>query len=176
MGKSDSAARIYLIIADERDSGFQDSKVCPTRQITIKVRKNCIMVFRSLDHRQHPPSSIEESEDTRFQVFVLSGGTGMAGEQVARTVLAQFLGTHVYVRAFSKLLHKRQVKAILRRAAKDGAVITHMFVDPKLRKSITKYTKKTRGYCHRPGGAAHAKAGRQTIVGTAGETGLNIQK
>ena len=89
-----------------------------------------------------PPPPLEDSKNPNFPVFVLSGGTGMAGEQVSRTVLAQFLGENVSVRVFPKILHKNQVKAILARAASEGAVIAHTFVDPKLRKTTTKTSEK----------------------------------
>jgi len=72
-------------------------------------------------------------------LYVLSGGVGASGEQLARTVLAQFQGADVPIQIFAKVYHKENIREIVAEAAAQGAILAHTFVDPKLRKTITQY-------------------------------------
>ncbi len=74
--------------------------------------------------------------DTAFLVYVISGGVGSSGEQLARTVLAQFPEAVVDIQIFPKVDTKRQVRQILNKALLNQAVIAHTFVDPKLRRFV----------------------------------------
>jgi [pyruvate, water dikinase]-phosphate phosphotransferase / [pyruvate, water dikinase] kinase len=71
-----------------------------------------------------------------FPLYVMSGGVGSSGEQLARTVLAQFQNVNVEIEVFPKISTKLQVQQILQNASVDGAVIAHTFVDPKLRRIL----------------------------------------
>lgn len=66
-------------------------------------------------------------------LFILSGGVGMSGEQVVRTVLAQFPGANVSLQIFPKITQESQVRAHYQHAAEAGAIVIHTFVNPQLR-------------------------------------------
>ena len=71
-------------------------------------------------------------------LYIMSGGVGASGEQLARTVLAQFPDNQVQIELFPKVFHTHQVKEILHNAADRSAVVAHTFVNPKLRKVVHK--------------------------------------
>lgn len=71
-----------------------------------------------------------------FPLYVISGGVGSSGEQLARTVLAQFPGAEVTVRIFPKIYTKKQVRQVLEKALHNDAIVAHTFVDPKLRRVV----------------------------------------
>lgn len=75
-----------------------------------------------------------------FPVYVISGGVGTSGEQLARTVLAQFPESEITIRIFPKLFTTNQVQQILDKALSERAVIAHTFVDPSLRQFVKKYS------------------------------------
>ena len=77
--------------------------------------------------------------DPSLPVYILSGGVGSSGEQLARTVLAQFREANVFLQIFSKVVHKAKAREIVDQAAVQGALIIHTFVDPKLRKAVQEY-------------------------------------
>ncbi len=68
-----------------------------------------------------------------FPIFILSGGVGMSGEQVVRTVLAQFPNANVTLKIFPKITQEEQVREHFQHAKHEGAVIVHTFVNPQLR-------------------------------------------
>lgn len=73
-------------------------------------------------------------EQESFPLYILSGGVGASGEQITRTVLAQFPKADVEIEIFPKVFTKHRVEQILRRAVEQGAIVAHTFVDPKLRR------------------------------------------
>jgi hypothetical protein len=75
-----------------------------------------------------------------FPVYVISGGVGTSGEQLARTVLAQFPDSEITIRIFPKVFTTNQVQQILDNALSAGAVVAHTFVDPSLRQFLKKYS------------------------------------
>jgi hypothetical protein len=76
-----------------------------------------------------------------FPIFILSGGVGMSGEQIVRTVLAQFPDANVTIQVFPKITQEKQVEELFRHATQVGALIVHTFVDPQLRATAEKYAK-----------------------------------
>jgi hypothetical protein len=66
-------------------------------------------------------------------IFVVSGGAGASGAQVARTVLAQFQGVHVPVFVVPYVQNPEQVREAVGRAAADQGTIVHTLVDARLR-------------------------------------------
>jgi regulator of PEP synthase PpsR (kinase-PPPase family) len=91
-------------------------------------------------HQRQPSSGT--SGKTPLSIFVVSGGMGSSGEQLARTVLAQFPESGVSVRVFPKVFTKEQVQQIMDTAAKNDAVVVHTFVDSELRGIAANYSKK----------------------------------
>jgi [pyruvate, water dikinase]-phosphate phosphotransferase / [pyruvate, water dikinase] kinase len=66
-------------------------------------------------------------------IYVISGGVGGSGEQVARTVLAQFQDAPVTLKIIPKVFREDHVENIFRQAAEEGALVVHTFVDEGLR-------------------------------------------
>jgi len=79
-----------------------------------------------------------------LSLYILSGGVGSSGEQLARTVTAQFPEAAIEIKVFPKVFTKRHVEQIIEEAAKNKAVVAHTFVDPQLRKSVKSITQ---AYC-----------------------------
>lgn len=76
----------------------------------------------------------ETRKSKSFPVYILSGGVGATGEQLARTVLAQFSDSRVSIEMFPKILSWEEAEKVLRQAAEQNAVVVHSFVDPDLRR------------------------------------------
>lgn len=76
-------------------------------------------------------------EKRSVQIYVLSGGVGASGEQLVRTVMAQFPDADIQVEVFPKLSNQNQIGQIIENASATGAIVAHTFVDPELRR-ITK--------------------------------------
>jgi len=68
-----------------------------------------------------------------FSVYVISGGVGTSGEQVARTVAAQFEDAPVSIKVIQKVRRAEQLENIFAQAAEEGALVVHTFVDATLR-------------------------------------------
>jgi len=79
-----------------------------------------------------------DKADEHF-VYILSGGVGSSGEQLARTVLAQFPGTNVSIRIYPKVFTKKQVRQILGSLVESNGIIAYTFVDPDLRRAVQKF-------------------------------------
>lgn len=75
------------------------------------------------------------AEQKSLILYVVSGGVGASGEQLARTVSAQFQEAKIGIELFPKVSTRRKVKQILRDAAEERAIVIHSFVDPKLRRA-----------------------------------------
>lgn len=96
-----------------------------------------------MDGSNEQTASIEGGNRPRnLPVFVISGGVGSSGEQLVRTVLAQFPNSEVSIRVFPKVYTKKHVRQILDDALKTGAIVAHTFVDPVLRDVVQKYSHK----------------------------------
>ncbi len=70
-------------------------------------------------------------------IYVVSGGTGASGEQVVRTVLAQFPAANLPVVTVSHVRHLAQIKHVVAQAARSGSIIVHTLVDARLRVEMT---------------------------------------
>jgi len=86
------------------------------------------------------PTPIDRNNLTDYSIFIISGGVGSSGEQLIRTVLAQFPNSNVSIQIFPKVSTKKQVCQILDNAALSEALVVHTFVDPRLRNVVKKYT------------------------------------
>lgn len=83
-----------------------------------------------------------EKRPVGFPIYVISGGVGSSGEQLARTVLAQFPDSEVIIQVFPKIYSKKQVHQIIDNALGAGAIVAHTFVDPVLRQVVKNYSQK----------------------------------
>jgi hypothetical protein len=69
-------------------------------------------------------------------IFIVSGGTGFSGEQLLRTVLAQFPEVDVTVGVIAGVRRPEQVERAVGRAAEAGGLIVHTLVDAELREAL----------------------------------------
>lgn len=74
--------------------------------------------------------------DKPIPVYVLSGGTGASGEQLLRTVLAQFPDNQVSVRIVAHVRQREQIEQAVAEAARHQGTVVHTLVDPELRQSL----------------------------------------
>jgi regulator of PEP synthase PpsR (kinase-PPPase family) len=73
--------------------------------------------------------------DTR--IYIISGGVGASGEQIARTALAQFQDVDVPVIVVPLVRSIDDLRAVFDEAATPGAMIIHTLVDSDLRDELT---------------------------------------
>ena len=71
-----------------------------------------------------------------IQVYIVSGGAGTSGDQLARTALAQFDDVDVPVTIVPDVRTEEELSAVVERAAQTGGVILHTLVDPRLRDAM----------------------------------------
>jgi len=69
---------------------------------------------------------------------VVTGGLGSSGEQLARTVMAQFEGTEIPLKIIARVAHKDTLKKIVEEAVSENATILHTLVDPEMRDTMTR--------------------------------------
>lgn len=74
--------------------------------------------------------------DKLIPVYVLSGGTGASGEQLLRTVLAQFPDNQVSVRIVAHVRQREQIEQAVAEAARHQGTVLHTLVDPELRQTL----------------------------------------
>ena len=71
------------------------------------------------------------------RIYIISGGMGASGEQIARTALAQFRDVDVPVIIAPLVRSVEALRAVLDEAAAAGGMIIHTLVDADLRKELT---------------------------------------
>lgn len=69
-------------------------------------------------------------------IYVVSGGLGASGEQLVRTVLAQFQNVSVPVKIIGRVNHPQQVEQAVAQAAAAEGTIVHTMVNPALRQLL----------------------------------------
>jgi regulator of PEP synthase PpsR (kinase-PPPase family) len=74
---------------------------------------------------------------SRYPVYVVSGGVGHSGEQVVRTVLAQFPEHEFELKIIGRVRQEEKLKEIVRQAADDSGLVVYTMVDEGLRRSLT---------------------------------------
>lgn len=70
------------------------------------------------------------------RIFVVSGGMGTTGEQLARTALAQFEGSGLAIAVVPGVRTPAEVQDAVGRAAESNGLIIHTLVDPDLREAL----------------------------------------
>mgnify|MGYP001819001229 FL=1 len=70
------------------------------------------------------------------QVYIVSGGMGTSGEQLARTALAQFGDVDVPVTIVPRVCSVEELSAVVERAEQTGGIILHTLVDARLRAAM----------------------------------------
>lgn len=74
-------------------------------------------------------------------VYIVSGGSGASGRQIAETVLAQFPDLRVPVIIRNHVRGHEQVEVTVKEAGADGGTVVHTLVDGALREAITRLGK-----------------------------------
>lgn len=74
--------------------------------------------------------------EKKHPVYVVSGGVGNSGEQVVRTVLAQFPEQNVDLKVIGRVRQLDRLDQIVFQAAEDGALVVHTMVNTQLREAL----------------------------------------
>ncbi len=69
-------------------------------------------------------------------ILIVSGGTGFSGEQLLRTVLAQFPAAAVEISVIPGVRRSEQLENVVERAQLTGGLIAHTLVDDELRLTL----------------------------------------
>ena len=80
------------------------------------------------------PNSIKKEKAK--PMYVVSGGKGLAGNNMVQSLLIQYPNNNVPVVIIPDVSDEARLKEIVLRAKKDGGLITHTMVNPDLRKAL----------------------------------------
>ena len=69
-------------------------------------------------------------------MYVVSGGMGASGEQLARTAMAQFAQRELAIVVVAQVRNTADLGRVVDRAAASGGVVLHTLVDPELRAEL----------------------------------------
>lgn len=72
----------------------------------------------------------------KYPVYVVSGGVGHSGEQIVRTVLAQFPEQDIDLRIVNRVRRFDELEEVVTQAAGDGGVVVHTMVNTELRQAL----------------------------------------
>jgi regulator of PEP synthase PpsR (kinase-PPPase family) len=89
-----------------------------------------IFVLHKTDDMKTPKKS------DHSPIYVVSGGRGMAGNNLIQALLIQYPENNVPVIILGQVLDEDQVFDVVMRAKTDGGLIAHTMVDPQLRKKV----------------------------------------
>ncbi|WP_167616244.1 pyruvate, water dikinase regulatory protein [Maribellus sediminis] len=69
-------------------------------------------------------------------IFVISGGRGIAGNNLVQSILIQYPNNKIPVEIFGGVDSEETIFDIVMRAKNEGALVTHTMVDPELRHKV----------------------------------------
>jgi regulator of PEP synthase PpsR (kinase-PPPase family) len=69
-------------------------------------------------------------------VYIVSGSMGASGEQLVRTILAQFENVHVPVKIVPRIHDQDQIERVVKKAASNNGIIVHTLVNSDLRRAM----------------------------------------
>jgi len=72
------------------------------------------------------------------KLYLISGGTGASGEQLTRTVLAQFPDGDIQLVVVPHVRYPEQIDAMIKLVKEEEATLLHTMVDPRLRQYLVK--------------------------------------
>ncbi len=76
-----------------------------------------------------------KKEKTR-PIYVISGGKGLAGNNMVQSLLIQYPNNDVPVVIVPNVSDEKKIREVVRKAKKEGALITHTMVNSDLRKAL----------------------------------------
>jgi hypothetical protein len=71
-------------------------------------------------------------------LFIVSGGFGVSGEQIARTAMAQFRDVNIDLLVFPHVHNVQQIRETIQKAATQHATIIHTLVNTELRAELVR--------------------------------------
>ena len=71
-------------------------------------------------------------------IYVISGGKGLAGNNMVQSLLIQYPNNNVPVIIVPDVSTESKLESIVQKAKKDGGLITHTMVNPELRRYLIK--------------------------------------
>ncbi len=77
-----------------------------------------------------------------LSIYVVSGGKGVSGEQLARTALAQFPDAQTSLIIVPDIRTAAQIEEVVSGVAASGGIIVHTLVDDYLRSALTEQAKR----------------------------------
>jgi [pyruvate, water dikinase]-phosphate phosphotransferase / [pyruvate, water dikinase] kinase len=83
-----------------------------------------------------PNPSDTPSKNLSHPIFVVSGGSGFTGDQLARTTLAQFQGIDLPIIVVSHVTDAAKIEEVIREANHTEGTIIHTLVDTDLRRAM----------------------------------------
>lgn len=83
-----------------------------------------------------------KTKDAPPPVYIVSGGSGASGQQIAETALAQFSTLRVPVIIRNHVRSLRQVEIAVKEAEADGGTVVHTLVDGSLREALIRLGRK----------------------------------
>lgn len=75
-------------------------------------------------------------------IYIVSGGVGASGEQLVRTVLAQFPEIPVPVKTVAHIRQTEQLEDIVEKVSVTGGIIVHTLVNARLREEMIRLSRK----------------------------------
>ena len=72
-------------------------------------------------------------------IYIVSGGKGLAGEYVVKSLLVQFPDFKVPTSIESDVLSEDDALAVVQKAKKNNGIIVHTMVNKRMRNTLTSY-------------------------------------
>lgn len=114
----------------------------------------------------------ETQTSQKITIFVVSGGVGSSGEQLVRTVMAQFPSDELRLIVVPHVHYARQLEEPVAQAAELNATLVHTLVDPHLRRHLTRLCRQKGVHALDLMGDLIERLERQTHLKAFGQPGL----
>lgn len=75
---------------------------------------------------------------SKLKIFIISGGAGASGEQLVKTILAQFDNANVDVEIIPNFLKREQIPELVAKTRAANSVVVHTLVDAAMREHLTR--------------------------------------
>lgn len=82
-----------------------------------------------------------EDQNNPAPIYVVSGGKGLAGNNMVQSILIQYPNNHVPVIIVPDVQDEEKLRSVILQARADGGLITHTMVNPILRARLIELTK-----------------------------------
>lgn len=93
---------------------------------------------------EHPQSTAPSAGANSPPIFVISGGAGAVGEQVARVALSQFQGASVRIIVTPQVRHLEQLEAVMDQVEAARGTVLHTMVNGTMRRALMRMARERR--------------------------------